>query len=125
MPTTLTSGRNIYDGTNSSSSAPSRTQSFDVNYASGSSAYGVVWEDTVWIDGNSVPIGVAGNPVECAQNVGGDTLSALSGVDGIFGLNLWVNDSEAPIPQETWFSYIAPNLTGRSNKIDRNERAAH
>lgn len=87
-----------------------------MNYASGS-AYGVVWEDDVWIDGNGVGIGVLGNPIECAQNVGGDTLPALTAVDGIFGLNFWVNDSESPIPQETWFSYIAPNLTGRLNEI--------
>ena len=115
MPTTLTSGRNIYVGTDSSSSVPSRTQSFNVNYASGS-AYGVVWEDDVFIDGNGIVIGVLGNPIECAQNVGGDTLPALTAVDGILGLNLWVNDSEAPIPQETLFSWISHNLTGRSNK---------
>jgi hypothetical protein len=110
MPTTLTAGRNIYDGTKSSTSVPARTQSFKVNYASGS-VYGVVWGDNVWIDGNGVSIGVIDNPVECAQNVGGDTLPALTAVDGIFGLNLWVNDSEAPIPQETWFSYLSSNLS--------------
>ncbi|TVY80436.1 hypothetical protein LSUE1_G006009 [Lachnellula suecica] len=110
MPKALTSGRNIYVGTNSSSSAATRTQSFSVNYASGS-AYGVVWNDDVWIDGNGgVSIGVLDNPVECAQNVGGVTLPALTAVDGLFGLNLWVNDSEAPIPQQTWFSYVAPSL---------------
>jgi hypothetical protein len=85
-----------------------------VNYASGS-VYGVVWGDNVWIDGNGVSIGVIDNPVECAQNVGGDTLPALTAVDGIFGLNLWVNDSEAPIPQETWFSYLSSNLSCESN----------
>lgn len=108
MPTSITSGRNIYVGTTSSTAVNSKTQSFNVNYASGS-AYGVVWEDTVWIDGG-VSIGVTGNPVECAQNVGGDTLPALTAVDGLFGLNLWVNDSESPIPQETWLAYILPNL---------------
>jgi hypothetical protein len=102
MPQTLTAGRNVYNGTKSTESARWNGQSFNVAYSRGS-AYGLVWQDTVTVNGE-YPI--VGNPVECAQNLGGDNLAALTGVDGIMGLNTWINDSEYPVPQQTWLSYI-------------------
>ena len=92
----------MYNGTKSSESARWQGQSFNVAYSSGN-AYGLVWQDTVTVNGE-YPI--VGNPVECAQNIGGTNLPALTGVDGIMGLNTWINDSESPIPQQTWLSYI-------------------
>ncbi|KAH8684826.1 aspartic peptidase domain-containing protein [Tricladium varicosporioides] len=109
MPQTLTTGRNIYWGTNSSSSYFWQGQSYYAAYASGSS-YGLVYQDTVTIDAPGGKFTVEGNPVECAQNVGGTSLPGLTGVDGMFGLNMWVNDSESPLPQQTWFNFIVPSL---------------
>ncbi|KAG9231764.1 aspartic peptidase domain-containing protein [Amylocarpus encephaloides] len=102
MPQTLTNGRNVYNATKSSESDRLTGQSFNVNYAQGS-AYGVVWQDTVTVNGE---YSIQGNPVECAQNVGGTNLPGLTGVDGIMGLNTWINDSEYPSPQQTWLSFI-------------------
>ena len=59
----LRAGHSFYNATNSTSSGTFSPQSFDVSYAFGN-AYGVVYQDTVWIDG----IGVSGNPIECADN---------------------------------------------------------
>lgn len=105
MSETITKGRKIYNATLSSESSRWNGQSFNVPYASGS-AYGLVWQDTVWADGD---IGIIGNPVECAQDVGGDNLKALTGVDGIMGLNTWINDSELPVPQQTWLNFYIQN----------------
>ncbi|RDL36595.1 Acid protease [Venustampulla echinocandica] len=110
MPGTLTAGRNIYNGSNSTSSGRWDGQSFNINYQQGN-AYGLVWQDTVVLEGDGGQLGVAGNPIECAQNIGGTHLPALTGIDGMLGLNMWVNDSESPNPQQTWFNFILPKLS--------------
>lgn len=112
MPSSATAGHRIYNATNSTTSTRYLGQSFDIAYAAGT-VYGTVWEDTLWVDGSDGSIGVTGNPVECAQNIGG-AFSSLPAVDGIMGLNTWINDSEIPEPQETWLSYILSHLAGES-----------
>lgn len=77
-------------------------------YAAGS-AYGNVWSDTIWIDGNGGSIGVGYNPIECADNVGG-AFASLPAVDGVFGLATWDVDSETPTPQQTWLNFVLPQL---------------
>ena len=72
-----------YDARKSSSAVQTAGQSFNLGYASGS-VYGNVWADTVTVgnegDGGAL-IKVGGNPIECAQNVGG-SLPQLPAVDG-------------------------------------------
>lgn len=68
VPLTLTAGHTIYNATTSTSSIHFSGQSFNVAYAAGT-AYGTVWSDTLWIDGNGGSIGVGYNPIECADNV--------------------------------------------------------
>jgi hypothetical protein len=106
MPAYILAGRNYYNSSKSSSSAQWPGQSFGANYGSGST-YGLVWQDTIWIDG----IGVAGNPIECTQNVA-PFFAGLPGVDGILGISNAYNDSERPDPQQTWLAYVLPNLAG-------------
>ncbi|CAG8973816.1 hypothetical protein HYALB_00005561 [Hymenoscyphus albidus] len=111
MPETITQGRRIYNASNSHASARWPGQSFNIPYASGS-AYGLVYQDTVWADG--LEFGLTGTPVECAQDVGGDRLKQLTNVDGIMGLNTWTTDSESPQPQQTWLSFSVDNLLAES-----------
>lgn len=110
MSSSVIKNHRIYNATNSTSAARYTGQSFNIAYASGS-VYGTVWQDTVWIDGSDGSIGVSGNPVECAQNIGG-AFSTLTAVDGIMGLNNWITDSQSPHPQQTWLNYILSNLAG-------------
>lgn len=78
MPTSITNGRRFYNATKSSTATRFPGQSFNINYASGS-VYGTVWQDVLWVDGNEGSIGVTGNPIECAQNVGGAFASLPAG----------------------------------------------
>lgn len=104
MPNTLRAGHTVYNATSSTSSLHFPGQSFDVAYAAGT-AYGTVFSDTVWID----TISVGYNPIECADNVGGD-FASLPAVDGVFGLNTWNLDSEVPTQQQTWLNFVLPQL---------------
>lgn len=70
MPASVRNNHRYYNATNSSTATIYPGQTFSVAYASGS-AHGNVWQDVVWIDGLDGSIGVTGNPIECAQNVGG------------------------------------------------------
>lgn len=93
-------------------------QSFSAAYGSGYVS-GVVWLDDVLISGDDgTVLVVTGNPIECAQIVGG-SVSTLSAVDGILGLNRWVNDDESPYPQQTWLNYILLSgyYEGESNPL--------
>jgi len=93
-----------YNATPSTTSEQYTGQSFNIAYASGT-VYGNVWLDNMSVSGNEGTILVEGNPIECAQNVGG-AFSTLPAVDGILGLNTWVNDQESPSPQQTWLNYV-------------------
>lgn len=104
MPNTLTAGHTIYNATDSTSSWHDSGQSFDIAYGAGG-VYGTVWSDTLWID----TIGVGNNPIECADNIAGD-FASLPAVDGVFGLNTWVTDSEAPTGKQTWLNFVLPQL---------------
>jgi len=108
MPISLTLGHSIYNATSSTSSQKFPGQSFIIDYSSGS-VYGVVWLDDLWIDS----LGVIGNPIEAADNLGG-AFSTLPAVDGIMGLNAAINDSESPDAQQTWFDFVLPHLEGKS-----------
>jgi Eukaryotic aspartyl protease len=99
--------RIYYNASNSSSASQWSGQSFGVSYGLGST-YGLIWQDTVWVD----DIGVAGNPVECVQNVADFFAKTLTAVDGFLGLSNAYNDSESPVPQQTWMSYVMPHLAG-------------
>lgn len=111
MPTSLTAGHTIYTATDSSTSERFSGQSFNLQYLSGT-AYGTVWTDSLYVDGTEGTIGVTGNPIECADNIGG-AFASLPAVDGVMGLNTWINDSEFPNPQQTWLGYILSNLPGK------------
>ncbi|KUJ22953.1 acid protease, partial [Mollisia scopiformis] len=104
MPDTQTSGRNYYNGSNSSTATRWQGQSFGVDYSAGS-LHGLVWQDAVWVDN----IGVGGNPIECAQDVAPFFLN-LEGADGVLGLSNAFNDSESPAPQQTWLTWVLPRL---------------
>jgi len=93
LPGYLVENRTYYNGSNSSSSSQWEGQSFGVAYGVGST-YGLVWQDTIFVDN----IAVAGNPIECVQNLA-DFFVALTAVDGFFGLSNAYNDSERPVPQ--------------------------
>jgi hypothetical protein len=104
MPSTVLGSHARYNATISTTSQPFTGQSFNIAYASGS-VYGNVWLDDVSISGNEGTILITGNPIECAQVVGG-AFSSLPAVDGILGLNAWVNDQESPSFQQTWLNYV-------------------
>lgn len=106
MPISLLDGRAYYNGSASTEATSWDGQSWGATYSIGST-YGVVWQDIVWIDN----IAIGGNPVECSQNVA-DWFSSLPGVDGVLGLSNAFNDSERPLAQQTWASYILPQLAG-------------
>ncbi|KAN0119867.1 acid protease [Hyaloscypha variabilis] len=105
LPAYMLENRIYYNGSNSTSASQWSGQSFGVSYGLGST-YGLVWQDTVWVDS----IGVSGNPIECIQNIAEFFVSTLTAVDGFLGLSNAYNDSESPVPQQTWMSYVMPHL---------------
>jgi hypothetical protein len=115
MAASIRKNHRYYNATSSTTAGQFPGQSFNINYASGA-AYGTVWFDTVWVDGSDGSIGVTGNPVECAQNVGG-ALPSLPAVDGIMGLNTAYYDSQLPDPQQTWLSYVLGNMAGTLSRF--------
>jgi len=111
LPAYMLENRIYYNGSNSTSASQWSGQSFGVSYGLGST-YGLVWQDTVWVDS----IGVSGNPIECIQNIAEFFVSTLTAVDGFLGLSNAYNDSESPVPQQTWMSYVMPHLAGKKNR---------
>ncbi len=101
--------RKYYNGSGSSEASLFEDQTWGATYSVGST-YGIVWQDIVWVDN----IGVSGNPIECAQNVS-PWFASLPGVDGVFGISTAYNDSERPLPQQTWVSFMLPLLAGKKD----------
>jgi hypothetical protein len=110
MPAYMLQNRAYYNASNSTTAEKWEGQSFGAAYGAGST-YGLVWQDTVYVDG----ILVSGNPIECAQNLG-QFFVDLPGVDGILGLSNAYNDSERPVPQQTWLSFVLPRIPGEYDK---------
>ena len=70
-----------YNASNSTSARQFVGQSFNIGYASGS-VYGNVYLDTIFVESDDgTRIGVAGEPIECAQNLSPSFVS-LPAVDG-------------------------------------------
>lgn len=109
MPVSMLRDRKYYNGSGSSEASLFEDQTWGATYSVGST-YGIVWQDIVWVDN----IGVSGNPIECAQNVS-PWFASLPGVDGVFGISTAYNDSERPLPQQTWVSFMLPLLAGKKD----------
>ena len=93
-------GHSVYSVGKSSASGGFPGQTWSVSYGTGS-AYGYVYTDTFCVG----TLCIGGYPMETASYVD-PYLTSLVGMDGIFGMDLSWYQTQGPVSENTWLSYV-------------------